>query len=91
MQGIPPGEILALAYNNKAAYELEERLKQKGVKGVKAVTHHTFASQCILEHFYDLAGFQQKPFILDGNDLSATFAEAMRPVTPLFSFPATAM
>jgi DNA helicase II / ATP-dependent DNA helicase PcrA len=38
--GVPAARILALAFNKKAAGEMNERLQQKGVKGIEVRTFH---------------------------------------------------
>ena len=62
-QGIPGEQILALAFNKKAADEMNERLQQKGVTHVQVRTFHALGYQMLRERLgwrYDGDAVQEK-------------------------------
>ena len=84
LQGIPPSQILAMTFTNKAAVELQERLAAKGVEGVNAMTNHSFCMK-VLRRNHKKAGFKQMPLVWSAEaELRAVFSEAMRsPLSPM--------
>ena len=48
-QGVPADQILALAFNRKAALEMSQRLKARGVKKVEIRTFHALGYQILRE------------------------------------------
>ena len=69
---IPPGNILALTFSNKAAQEIRERIKNRiNIKGVSEEIHiHTFHSfgLSILEQFIIQTGRSKNFSVIDDND-----------------------
>jgi len=48
-QGVPPENILALAFNKKARDEMQERLEQKGIYGIQVRTFHSLGYEIVRE------------------------------------------
>lgn len=65
-----PEEILAVTFTNKAARELETRLKRKLDDDLNGMTVGTFHSICarMLREYYDLFGVKQDYVIMDSDD-----------------------
>lgn len=65
-----PEEILAVTFTNKAARELETRLKRKlddDLNGMTVGTFHSICARMLREH-YDLFGVKQDYVIMDSDD-----------------------
>ena len=68
---VNPKQILAIAFTNAAADEMEKRFSSEPtLKDSKPeiCTLHVFGKEIITEH-YELAGFTQEPNIWDSNDI----------------------
>lgn len=65
--GVPPENILALTFSNKAAAELIERLEQKhpeAAAGIWAGTFHSFGLD-VIRRFHDRLGLPEAPRLID--------------------------
>ena len=81
-RGVTPGTILAVAFTNKSADELKERVKKLIRKGAKVPSVSTFHSFCVrvlrgeIEHL----GYKRNFTIYDTADQLSALKEALREV-----------
>ncbi|MDC7235584.1 MAG: UvrD-helicase domain-containing protein [Spirochaetales bacterium] len=78
--GIPQSNILALTFTNKAAREMEERVKVltgKKLSNLTVSTFHAFGVKILREHYTDM-GFRPNFSIYDTHDQLACLKEAAR-------------
>ncbi len=78
--GIPQSNILALTFTNKAAREMEERVKEitgKKLTNLTLSTFHAFGVKIIREHYRDM-GFRPQFSIYDSSDKISCLKEAAR-------------
>ncbi len=71
---VPPSRILALTFTNKAAKEMNDRVRSMLGKQAKGITITTFHSLCVrfLREFIHLLGYQKDFVIFDTNSQLAT-------------------
>jgi ATP-dependent DNA helicase UvrD/PcrA len=77
---IPQSNILALTFTNKAAREMEERVKKltgKKLSNLTLSTFHAFGVKVLREHYADM-GFRPNFSIYDTNDKISCLKEAAR-------------
>jgi len=81
-RGIAPGTILAVAFTNKSAEELKERVKKLIRKGAKAPSVSTFHSFCVrvLRSEIEHLGYKRNFTIYDTADQLSAVKEALREV-----------
>ena len=68
-RGAEPGEVAALTFSNRAAREMQGRLKEyagKAAAGVSVSTFHSLGLRLVREHALDL-GMERDPGILDAH------------------------
>ncbi len=78
--GIPQSNILALTFTNKAAREMEERVKSltgKKLTNLTVSTFHAFGVRILRENFAEM-GYRPNFSIYDTNDKMACLREASR-------------
>ena len=78
--GIPQSNILALTFTNKAAREMEERVKTltgKKLTNLTVSTFHAFGVRILRENYADM-GYRPNFSIYDTNDKMACLKEAAR-------------
>jgi len=79
-KGIPQSAILALTFTNKAAREMESRVKEltrKKLQSLTVSTFHAFGLQIISEN-YELLGFRKNFSIYDETDKMTLIKESLR-------------
>ena len=81
-RGVAPGTILAVAFTNKSADELKERVKKLLRKGAKAPSVSTFHSFCVrvLRSEIEHLGYKRNFTIYDTADQLSALKEALREV-----------
>jgi DNA helicase-2/ATP-dependent DNA helicase PcrA len=81
-RGVAPGTILAVAFTNKSADELKERVKKLLRKGTKAPSVSTFHSFCVrvLRNEIEHLGYKKNFTIYDTADQLSALKEALREV-----------
>ncbi len=81
-RGVAPGTILAVAFTNKSADELKERVKKLIRKGAKAPSVSTFHSFCVrvLRNEIEHLGYKRNFTIYDTADQLSALKEALREV-----------
>ena len=78
--GIPQSQILAMTFTNKAAREMEERVKSltgKKLTNLTVSTFHAFGVKVLREHYADM-GFRPNFSIYDTGDKISCLKEAAR-------------
>ena len=79
--GIPQSAILALTFTNKAAREMEERIRQLTGKKLNALTvstFHAFGVKVLRESIRNLEGYRENFTIYDQADKNSAVKEAAR-------------
>ena len=79
-KGIPQSAILALTFTNKAAREMETRVKEltgKKLQSLTVSTFHAFGLRVISEN-YELLGFRKNFSIYDETDKMTLIKESLR-------------
>ncbi len=87
--GIPQSNILALTFTNKAAREMEERVKTltgKKLSNLTLSTFHAFGVKILREHYADM-GFRPNFSIYDTNDQLSCLKEAARELKLKYEHP----
>ncbi len=87
--GIPQSNILALTFTNKAAREMEERVKEitgKKLSNLTLSTFHSFGVRILRENYRDL-GFRANFSIYDTGDKIACLKEAARELDLQYEYP----
>jgi DNA helicase-2/ATP-dependent DNA helicase PcrA len=81
-RGVAPGSILAVAFTNKSADELKERVKKLLRKGTKAPSVSTFHSFCVrvLRSEIEHLGYKRNFTIYDTADQLSALKEALKEV-----------
>jgi superfamily I DNA/RNA helicase len=81
-RGVPPETILAVAFTNKSADELKERVKRLLKKGAKPPAVSTFHSFCVrvLRREIEHLGYKRNFTIYDTADQLSALKEALRDV-----------
>jgi DNA helicase-2/ATP-dependent DNA helicase PcrA len=81
-RGVPPDTILAVAFTNKSADELKERVRKLLKKGAKAPAVSTFHSFCVrvLRRDIESLGYKRNFTIYDTSDQLSALKEALREV-----------
>lgn len=77
---INPKNILALTFTNKAAREMEERIKNltsNNIKELSVSTFHAFGLSILKKHIH-LLGYNQRFTIYDSNDQQSAIKETAR-------------
>ena len=80
-QGIPQSAILALTFTNKAAREMEERVKEltgKKTGNLTISTFHAFGVKILRESIHHLPGYKENFTIYDQADKNSAVKEAAR-------------
>ncbi len=79
-QGVPPYNILAITFTNKAANEMKERVAIALNNEQHGVTIRTFHSLCVLllRRFGDKIGFDRNFIILDDDDQIKVIKEVLK-------------
>jgi len=79
-RGVPQSEILAVTFTNKAAREMQQRVKQlipRKLTRLTVSTFHAFGAQVLREHFEPL-GFRANFSIYDSQDQATLLRETAR-------------
>jgi len=87
--GIPQSNILALTFTNKAAREMEERVKSitgKKLTNLTVSTFHAFGVKILREHYKEM-GYRPNFSIYDTNDKIACLKEAARELKLKYEMP----
>jgi len=87
-QGIPQASILALTFTNKAAREMEERVKLitgKKLTNLTVSTFHAFGVQILRKHI-DRLGYKFNFTIYDSNDKISCLKESARELKLKYEF-----
>ena len=73
---VDPANILAIAFTNAAADEMNDRLRKSALKGGEPTicTLHAFGKDIITE-YYERAGFTQEPEIWGAEDIEQTIGK----------------
>jgi DNA helicase-2/ATP-dependent DNA helicase PcrA len=81
-RGVPPDTILAVAFTNKSADELKERVRKLLKKGTKPPVVSTFHSFCVrvLRRDIEHLGYKRNFTIYDTSDQLSALKEALREV-----------
>lgn len=80
-QGIPQSAILALTFTNKAAREMEERVKEltgEKLPNLTVSTFHAFGVKVLRESIHYLPGYKENYTIYDQADKNSAVKEAAR-------------
>jgi len=79
-KGIPPYEIIAITFTNKAAGEMKERLERMNIPGAGDVWASTFHSACarILRRDIDKLGYDRSFTIYDTADSAALIKRILK-------------
>ena len=79
-EGIPPYEIIAITFTNKAAGEMKERLERMNIPGAEKVWASTFHSACarILRRDIDRLGYDTSFNIYDTADTAALMKRILK-------------
>ncbi|MDA3958823.1 ATP-dependent helicase [Oceanispirochaeta sp.] len=87
--GIPQSNILALTFTNKAASEMEERVRKitgKKLTNLTLSTFHAFGVKVLREHYKEM-GFRPNFSIYDTNDKISCLKEAARELKLKYEYP----
>ncbi|MCU0847936.1 MAG: UvrD-helicase domain-containing protein [Spirochaetes bacterium] len=77
-EGVRPGSILAVTFSNKAAQEIRDRLKNRGMKGdLEVATFHSFGLGFIKKNI-SRTGRKENFIILDDEDRTALIGKLFR-------------
>ncbi len=77
-RGVPPDQILALTFTNKAAQEMQIRLKQLAPdQSVWVGTYHRFCAR-LLRRYAPLVGLQENYTIYDAEDSARTLRQVIQ-------------
>ena len=79
-EGVPPYEIIAITFTNKAAGEMKERLERMNIPGSENVWAGTFHSACarILRRDIDKLGYDRSFTIYDTADSASLMKRILR-------------
>ena len=79
-KGVPPYNILAITFTNKAAKEMRERVDSLVSDGAENIWVSTFHSMCvrILRRFYDRIGGKNNFSIYDTNDQKSLMKDVLK-------------
>jgi ATP-dependent DNA helicase UvrD/PcrA len=75
--GIPPGEIVAVTFTNKAAEEMRQRVERFSNKQVLTATYHSFCARILRESIHHL-GYQSNFIIYDEEDSEKLISECLK-------------